>query len=98
MRLKILGTAKFLRAAAQTRANDVVRSLARRFSPIPYSSSVQVQLAASKGVLIPKARSENLQKFNKFPTLGELHHLLRVICAELTTYKLWPVRLAFTYI
>lgn len=30
--------------------------------------------------------------FSSMPTLLQLERLLRVICEEITTYRVWPVR------
>lgn len=53
---------------------------------------VQVQLAASKNDLLVDSHIENRQTFSTPPTLGALKQLLHVICEELKTYELWPVR------
>lgn len=50
-----------------------------------------MQLSADKTILAGGGQRENRQEFETVPTLMEFQYFSRVICRELTTYKIWPV-------
>lgn len=55
----------------------------------------QAEFSADKESLVKGATIESRQKFENVSTLGELRHLLQVICEELVEYQLWPVSLGW---
>jgi len=55
----------------------------------------QAQFASDKVDLLGDARLENKQIFDTIPSLGELRHFLGVICEEIQTYQVWPVRCSY---
>lgn len=78
LRWKPDGMMKFIGKGLETRAND------------------HVQISATQDALrrVGNPSRENMQSFTSPPRLAHLNELLHIICQELTTYKLWPVRLS----